>query len=156
MNKNIFIGIFGIIILIIVGYFLISPNKDNNDLVDSKGNITIYKSPTCGCCVKYAAYLKDQGYRVETIMVKDMDRIKKEHQIPSNLESCHTAIIDEYFVEGHVPVEAIEKLLQEKPDIDGISLPEMPAGTPGMPGIKSEEWQVYDLKDGQINTYMSI
>jgi len=134
MNKNIFIGIFGIIILIIVGYFLISPNKDNNDLVDSKGNITIYKSPTCGCCVKYAAYLKDQGYRVETIMVKDMDRIKKEHQIPSNLESCHTAIIDEYFVEGHVPVEAIEKLLQEKPDIDGISLPEMPAGTPGMPG----------------------
>ncbi len=156
MNKNIFIGIFGIIILIIVGYFLISPNKDNNDLVDSKGNITIYKSPTCGCCVKYAAYLKDQGYRVETIMVKDMDRIKKEHQIPSNLESCHTAIIDEYFVEGHVPVEAIEKLLQEKPDIDGISLPEMPAGTPGMPGIKNGEWQVYDLKDGQVSEYISI
>ena len=85
-----------------------------------------------------------------------MSAIKNQHQIPSNMESCHTAIIDNYFVEGHVPVEAVEKLLTEKPDIDGISLPEMPAGTPGMPGTKQGDWQIYSLKNNQISEYMSL
>jgi hypothetical protein len=156
MNKNIFFSIFGVVLILIVVFVLISSNKTNNDLTNSKGDITIYKSPTCGCCVKYSAYLKDQGYNVEIITAQDMQSIKNKHQIPSNLESCHTSIVGEYFVEGHVPIEVIQKLLEEKPNIDGISLPEMPAGTPGMPGTKSEEWQIYSLKDGQVNKYISI
>jgi hypothetical protein len=72
------------------------------------------------------------------------------------MESCHTTVIDGYFVEGHVPFEAIEKLLAERPDIDGIALPDMPAGSPGMPGRKSGPFDIYQVKDGQYSLFVSI
>ena len=76
--------------------------------------------------------------------------------ISTEMESCHTMVIDDYFVEGHMPFEAIEKLLSERPDIDGIALPDMPSGTPGMPGEKIEEWVIYSIKDGQTFIFMRI
>jgi len=72
------------------------------------------------------------------------------------MQSCHTTEIGDYFVEGHVPIEAIDKLLAEKPDIDGITLPDMPAGSPGMPGVKREEFVIYSLKDGESSEFMRI
>ena len=79
-----------------------------------------------------------------------------KHNIPSELESCHTTEVAGYFVEGHVPVEAIDKLLEEKPDIDGIALPGMPAGSPGMGGLKTEDFVIYALKDGEASVFMTL
>ena len=72
------------------------------------------------------------------------------------MQSCHTTIIDKYFVEGHVPLEAINKLLKERPDIDGLALPGMPIGTPGMPGDKEEPYVIYQLVDGNFSVFMTI
>ena len=150
-NKFLFL-FFSILILGIGGYSTL-----NGKVVDeNKISITVYKSPDCGCCVGDIAYLKNKGFEVNTIMTEDMLDIKDEHNIPRNMQSCHTAIIGNYFVEGHVPIEAITKLLTEQPDIDGITLPGMPAGTPGMPGTKSGPWVVYGLKDGKVSDFLTI
>jgi hypothetical protein len=98
------------------------------------GTITVFKSETCSCCSVHSAYMDKSGLDVDVIPLTDMSGIKKDYNIPKSMESCHTTIIGEYFVEGHVPIEAIEKLLRERPDIDGIALPRMPSGSPGMPG----------------------
>lgn len=118
--------------------------------------VKIFKSPTCGCCVGHAAALKSEGYTVETVEMQDLTSIKTQYNIPPNMQSCHTEVIGKYFVEGHVPMEAIEKLLAEQPDIDGIALPGMPSGSPGMPGPKRGSWQIYALKDGQATPFMTI
>tara|TARA_Y100000310_G_C20699925_1_gene828783 strand:- start:6720 stop:7148 length:429 start_codon:yes stop_codon:yes gene_type:complete len=117
---------------------------------------TVFKSPQCGCCVGFIGYLESDGYTVARRDTNAMDEIHRQHNIPSNIESCHTTIIGDYFVEGHVPMEAIDKLLTEKPDIDGIALPRMPSGSPGMPGPKRETWTIYALKDGKTSTFMTI
>ncbi len=85
-----------------------------------------------------------------------MSSIKKKYQIPHNMEGCHTGVIGDYFVEGHVPVEAIEELLAEKPAIGGIALPGMPSGSPGMPGQKTEAFKIYALSDGTASEFMII
>ena len=82
--------------------------------------------------------------------------IKEKYNIPIEMQSCHTTILDKYFIEGHVPIEAINKLLKEKPDIDGIALPGMPIGTPGMPGKKEEPYIIYQLVDGESSVFMII
>lgn len=119
-------------------------------------SVDMYKSASCGCCVGHAGYLEGKGFDVNVMPTVDMSVIKNMHNIPVNMRSCHTEIIDGYFVEGHVPMEAINKMLTEKPDIDGISLPNMPSGSPGMPGYKQGEWIIYAIKDGQASEYMRI
>ena len=112
---------------------------------EEKPKITVFYSPTCSCCKEYIPYLRKQGFSVEAKSTADMLSIKEQYQIPSEIESCHTAIIGDYFVEGHMPIEAIKKLLEEKPDILGIALPGMPQGSPGMGGIKKASFQIYGL-----------
>ncbi len=85
-----------------------------------------------------------------------MSSIKRRLQISRNMESCHTAVIGDYFVEGHLPVEAVAKLLAEKPAIDGIALPGMPSGSPGMPGPKTAAFKIYALSDGKTSEFMTI
>jgi len=116
----------------------------------------VYKSPTCGCCVGYADELKRQGFEVEIIETNDMDSIKSKYGIPADKQSCHTIAIGDYFVEGHVPMEAVEKLLKEKPEITGIGLPRMPSGTPGMPGPKRAPYEVYQVKDGEFLDFITL
>ncbi|MBD1135253.1 hypothetical protein IDH21_02505 [Pelagibacterales bacterium SAG-MED47] len=82
--------------------------------------------------------------------------IKQKFNIPLEMQSCHTTIMDKYFIEGHVPLEAINRLLKEQPDIDGIALPGMPIGTPGMPGDKDEPYVIYQLIDGKFSVFMTI
>ncbi len=118
--------------------------------------VTVYKSPNCGCCVGYVSELEKSGYEVKTINVEDMSTIKQKYNIPANMQSCHTAVVEGYFVEGHVPIEAVEKLLTERPAIEGIALPKMPAGSPGMPGVKSEPFKIYSLVDGKSSEFMII
>jgi hypothetical protein len=128
----------------------------NSETFNRENEITIFKSSNCGCCVGYSADLEKNGYRVKSVNTEDMSLIKKRYNISPNMESCHTAIIGDYFIEGHVPIEAVQKLLEEKPSIDGIALPRMPAGSPGMPGVKKAPFKIYALSNGQVSDFMTI
>lgn len=110
--------------------------------------ITVFLSPTCSCCREYVTYLRSKGFQVEAKETNDTISIKEKYNIPQNMEACHTSVMGDYFLEGHVPIQAIKKLLDEKPKIDGIALPGMPQGAPGMAGFKGSTFKVYELKDG--------
>ncbi len=118
--------------------------------------ITLYKAQGCACCEGHIAVLKDEGANVEVIEMPSVASIKEQYNIPREVQSCHTAIIGDYFVEGHMPIEAIEKLLEEQPDIDGIALPGMPSGAAGMHGAKQGTWTIYAVKDGVATVFMEI
>ena len=86
-----------------------------------------------------------------------MDALKEQYQIPASMRSCHTMVVGDYVVEGHIPLEAVEKMMKEKPDIRGIAMPGMPSGSPGMPGSPSDEFIVYAVKkDGTFTEFMRI
>lgn len=107
---------------------------------------TLYKNPHCSCCEQYADYLRRHGFSVKVVATHDLSLIKKQTGgVPEPLEGCHTMLIDKYVVEGHVPVNTIERLLSERPDIKGISLPGMPLGSPGMTGRKTEPFTIYEI-----------
>ncbi len=118
--------------------------------------VQVFKSATCSCCATYIAELKNQGYQVTETNTADMTAIKKKYNIPSFLESCHTAVIGKYVIEGHVSFKAVKKLLEEQPDIDGIALPGMPQGSPGMPGPKQQPFKIYAIKNGNPSEFMVI
>lgn len=105
---------------------------------------TLYKSPTCGCCGEYVKYLRNNGFNVKAIDSDDMDKIKRDNKV-GKLGSCHTMQIDGYVIEGHVPVSAINKLLQQRPKIVGISAPGMPANSPGMGEMKPGTLRIYQI-----------
>jgi hypothetical protein len=127
------------------------------DPTSNKLKITFYKSPApCRCCDKYFEYIAAYGFEVEVIDTPDMAAITSEFQIPHDLESCHTAVIEDYFVEGHVPIEAINKLLSERPEIDGITLPGKPYGAPGRRGAKTTKFKIYALSDGEASIFMIL
>ena len=118
--------------------------------------ITVYKSPTCGCCVKWVDHLEAGGLAVEAIDVENLAWIKKENGVPARLHSCHTALVDGYVIEGHVPVEDILRLLEERPDIAGLAVPRMPIGSPGMEGPNPVRYEVLAFtKQGSTHTYAS-
>lgn len=117
--------------------------------------IEVYKSPTCSCCHEWEAYLRGLGYTVKSVPTDDMGAVKAQQGVPRDASSCHTAVIDGYAVEGHVPVEAIEDLLTTRPPIDGIALPAMPAGSPGMPGVKEGPFVVLAITDGVASAFGS-
>lgn len=157
------------ILVIVVGGIFYFNRSDNNDTSSSTANKTIsqtvkerpkaivYKSPTCGCCKLYITYLKKQGFDVEIKDVTDTESIKNKYNISSDKVSCHTTIVDDYFFEGHIPVEAINKVLKEKPEIQGIALPGMPSGSPGMSGEKFDKFEISQLsKDSTWSNYLSI
>jgi hypothetical protein len=150
--KKIFLVGFLVLVLIVAGCSQPqkTPNPNNGD------KITVYKSPSCGCCGGYVADLGKNGFDVEVIETANMASVKEKYNIPRSMESCHTSIIGDYFIEGHVPIEAVNKLLEEQPDIDGIALPRMTAGSPGMPGTKQEPWKIYALTDGKTSEFMTI
>lgn len=119
--------------------------------------VTLFKSPNCGCCSGHAAALEAAGFTVTIEETTDLPTVKQSLGIPQSGESCHTSVIDDYVVEGHVPLEAIEKLLRERPDIAGIGLPGMPIGTPGMPGPKVAPYKIYQLTEaGGMSPYLTI
>jgi hypothetical protein len=119
---------------------------------------TLYKTPGCECCLEYTSYLEEAtDADIEIAEVDDLAEIKDEYNVPRDIESCHTMDAGEYFVEGHVPQEAIGKLAIEEPDVAGIALPEMPQGSPGMPGEKDEEFVIYAVyDDASYDEFMRI
>ena len=116
----------------------------------------MYQTDTCGCCGVWGNYAQ-RSIELDVTQQASINDIKDEHNIPRHLRSCHTTIVEGYFVEGHIPVQAIEKLLDEQPDIAGIALPGMPSGTPGMPGAKTEDWVIHAVNhDGSTYEFMRI
>jgi hypothetical protein len=114
---------------------------------------TLYKNPQCSCCEGYAAYLRKNGFEVDVKPTNDLAEISRKAGVPEKLQGCHTMFVNDYVVDGHVPVNAIRKLLSERPAIAGIALPGMPAGSPGMTGYKQGPFTVYAVKkDGAAPT----
>ncbi len=95
-------------------------------------DIVVYRSPTCGCCEKWLAHLKQNNFNIQDIVTDNVQAIKDKYGVPQEMASCHTAIVDGYVVEGHVPAKDILALLKTKPKVIGVSVPGMPKGTPGM------------------------
>ncbi len=116
----------------------------------------LHKNPACVCCDKYADYLESKGMDVEVIESHNLNQVKAEAGIPHALGACHTLKVDGYIVEGHVPYAAVERLLVERPEIDGIALAGMPQGSPGMPGPQQAPFEVMSF-DGQATApFMSL
>ncbi len=95
-------------------------------------DVVVYRSPSCGCCSKWVDHLKENGFNVKDVVTEQVQSIKSQYGVEKEMASCHTALIDGYVVEGHVPANDILKLIETKPKISGISVPGMPVGTPGM------------------------
>jgi hypothetical protein len=110
---------------------------------------TLYKNPQCSCCEGYAAYLRQKGFEVEVKPTNDLDQMSQKAGVPEKLQGCHTMFVKNYVVDGHVPVEVVRKMLSERSAIAGITLPGMPAGSPGMVGEKTGPFTIYAVtKDG--------
>jgi hypothetical protein len=122
-----------------------SPNAEP---VASRGDVTLYKNPQCDCCEGYADYLRHNGFEVKVIPTNDLTIMGEKYGIPDSLQPCHLSLMAGYVVGGHIPMEVINRLLSEKPQITGITLPGMPQGTPGMPGKKPDRLSVYEIVKG--------
>jgi hypothetical protein len=149
------------LVVLSISFFLIFifvTNKQDASAVTktNKYNVEVFKTASCGCCYGYVLFLEEEKFKVKQTDVRSLHLIKKKYNIPLEMQSCHTTILGKYFIEGHVPIEAINKLLKEQPDIDGIALPGMPIGTPGMPGEKEEPYIIYQLVDGKSSVFMTI
>ena len=112
--------------------------------------MTVFRSPSCGCCGAWVDYVESHGFDVTVNDVEDPVAVKRLAGVPEALYSCHTAAIDGYTIEGHVPVEAIERLIQGRPPIQGIGVAGMPAGSPGMGGAVTDPYTAYAFDGGEV------
>jgi len=117
-------------ILLLLTILLLSLNAWADELTQT--DIKVYRSPTCQCCHKWIEHLEQNQFNVIDMLTPNMATIKDAVNLPKPMTSCHTAIIDGYIIEGHVPASDIRRLLADKPEIAGLSVPQMPVGTPGM------------------------
>jgi hypothetical protein len=127
-----------------------------SDAPAKKPVITVYKDPSCGCCKNWIAHLIKHGYRVDAKDSPDMTEIKRTLGVPTGLTACHTAMVNGYLIEGHVPAADIDRLLAQKPKIAGLAVPGMPAGSPGMEGPSAQRYQVLTFdKSGKTTVFAS-
>jgi hypothetical protein len=111
--------------------------------------IKVYKTPTCGCCAKWVDHLRQAGFAPDVQDLPSLAAVKQSTGVPRRLQSCHTALVEDYVVEGHVPADVIRDLLKTKPEVVGIAVPGMPMGSPGMEGPRKDPYQVIAFsKDG--------
>ena len=104
--------------------------------------VLVYKSPTCGCCNGWVEHMEAAGFVVDARNTTDLMTVKRDGGVPPQMSSCHTAIIDGYVVEGHVPAEQVKQFLAKRPEVAGIAVPGMPIGSPGMEGANPQPYQV--------------
>jgi hypothetical protein len=117
--------------------------------------MTVYKTPTCGCCKDWVKHVEAAGFKVKAVDMDDLAPIKRSAGVPPAMESCHTALVGPYVVEGHVPADLIKKMLDEKPKIVGLSVPGMVVGSPGMEqGTVKQPYNVIAFaRDGKSRVY---
>jgi hypothetical protein len=117
--------------------------------------VTVYKSPSCGCCTKWVEHMRASGFEVVVNDMDDVTPLKNEAGVPKTLRSCHTAVVSGYTLEGHVPADLVQKLLKEKPkNTAGLAVPGMPMGSPGMEGPRKDAYEVVAYgADGKTRVY---
>ena len=117
--------------------------------------VTVHRSPSCTCCGKWMAHMRQNGFTIKEIQTEDLAAIKQQHGVTEPLQSCHTALVGGYVVEGHVPAADIRALLDKKPAVAGLSVPGMPVGTPGMDmGGRQDPYAVMQFdKAGKLNVF---
>jgi len=118
--------------------------------------VTLYKNPQCGCCEGYADYLRENGFTVEVKPTHELAQISREAGIPDEFQGCHTSFLGDYVIGGHVPIDLVNKLLEERPEIAGVTLPGMPMGSPGMGGEKQGPFKVYAIEEGVNPTVYAV
>ena len=124
---------------------------------DELPSVVVYKTEFCGCCNGWIEHLEAAGFQVEARDVRDLMSVKLDAGVPTSLSSCHTALVDGYVVEGHVPAHVVKKMLAERPDVAGIATPGMPIGSPGMEGPDPEVYQVIAFDaEGNRRVYETI
>jgi hypothetical protein len=123
-----------------------------------QATVDVYKSATCGCCSKWVEHLKNNGFTVRPTNREDLAEFKASHHVPRRVQSCHTAVVDGYVIEGHVPASDVQRLIKERPAIVGVAVPGMPIGAPGME-VQGRAAQPFDViafdKDGQTRVFAS-
>ncbi len=148
-NKKTLIGIVFSIAISAFGGFILMQS------VSAEPEMTVYKSATCGCCTKWINHMEENGFKINAVDVLEMNIVKEKYGINRELASCHTAVIDGYVVEGHVPAVDVKRLLSEKPDVLGLSVPGMPVGSPGMEmGDRVDRYSVIAIgKGGDVEVF---
>ena len=145
------LAVISLIVALSAGYALsIEPGA-----VSDKTQLVVYKTPACGCCDKWVLHLRDNDFDVKVNLVSETNSIRTQVGVPREMASCHTAIVGDYWVEGHVPADLIHKLLTEQPEgIKGIAVPGMPLGSPGMESPKASKYKVLSVDDnGEVEVY---
>ncbi len=134
--------------------------KGDGAMPDTKGatgpEMTVYRSASCGCCTQWGSHIASAGFRIDDHVTEDMDTVKKARGVSPNEASCHTAVVEGYVIEGHVPASTIHRLLKERPDIRGLAVPGMPIGSPGMEvaGVEAESFEVLAIAhDGTTSVF---
>ena len=116
-------------------------------------SVTVYKSPTCGCCTKWVDHMRANGFDVTATNVEDTAVVRQKYGVPDKAGSCHTAVVGGYVIEGHVPADLVKRLLAERPKIAGLAVPGMPASAPGM-DIPGQPYTIVGFdKAGQLTVY---
>jgi hypothetical protein len=118
--------------------------------------VTLYKNPQCDCCEGYADYLRQNGFAVDVVPTNDLITMARDRGVPEALDGCHISMIEGYVVIGHVPIDAVRKLLAQRPEIIGISIAGMPTGLPGMPGPRPAPIAIYEIAagGGELKVFM--
>ena len=151
VQKSVFIGAAVAVLLISGGVMIRS--------AEAAPQITVYKNASCGCCHNWVEHLRDEGFEVTAVDVDNLPAIKIANGISAELGSCHTAVIDGHVIEGHVPADAIRRMLKENPELAGLAVPGMPMGSPGME-VPSGEVQPHNVlsidRQGSTQVYQSI
>jgi len=118
--------------------------------------VVVYKSPSCGCCKKWIEHVRAAGFHVTAHDTTDLAGVSARYGVPRNLTACHTALVDGYVVEGHVPADVIQRLLEERPNLVGVAMPGMPAGSPGMESATPLHYRIFTFeKSGATAVYGS-
>lgn len=119
--------------------------------------IVVYKTELCGCCNGWVEHLQASGFKVDARNVTDLMSIKRDAGVPASNASCHTALVDGYVVEGHVPADVVKRMLTERPEVAGIAVPGMPVGSPGMEGPNPKPYDVLTFdRQGRNAVYTTV
>lgn len=132
-----------------------APRNTARDTEPAAGTVTVFKDANCGCCKSWIEHLREHAFEVVAKDTTDVAAVKRTGRVPTRLYSCHTAFVDGYVIEGHVPAADIQRLLKEKPKVAGIAVPGMPAGSPGMevPGRVDRYDVVAFTRDGSTSIF---
>lgn len=136
--------------LLLVGVALVLSFRPQDAGSDAGPELHVYKTPRCGCCAKWVTHMKAAGFKVTVEDVTEMAAVKRRTGVPYELSSCHTTVVGDYVIEGHVPAPVVRRFLEEAPQVAGIAVPGMPTGSPGMEGPNPRPYDVIAF-DGKGN-----